>query len=124
MAYDNFTDDLKAQLNIVDIIGREVQMKKASESLSAVCEHADTKDITMLNLTDRNKVEDIRSMSSDINIKVVDVADEFDEKNLLDMGQAVFAIGSDTSVSTLLKLSKLCAEYDAKMLGCIYAAEL
>ena len=34
MAYDNFTDELKAQLNIVDIIGREVTLKKSGSNRS------------------------------------------------------------------------------------------
>ena len=37
MAYDNFTDDLKAQLNIVDIIGREVQLKKSGSNYMGLC---------------------------------------------------------------------------------------
>ena len=32
MAYDNFTDELKVQLNIVDIIGREVALKKSGSN--------------------------------------------------------------------------------------------
>lgn len=37
MAYDNFTDDLKAQLNIVDIIGREVPLKKSGSNYMGRC---------------------------------------------------------------------------------------
>ena len=37
MAYDNFTDELKAQLNIVDIIGREVQLKKSGSNYMGLC---------------------------------------------------------------------------------------
>lgn len=37
MAYDNFTDDLKAQLNIVDIIGREVKLKKSGSNYTGLC---------------------------------------------------------------------------------------
>ena len=37
MAYDNFTDDLKAQLNIVDIIGREVALKKSGSNYMGLC---------------------------------------------------------------------------------------
>ena len=37
MAYDNFTDDLKAQLNIVDIIGREVNLKKSGSNYMGLC---------------------------------------------------------------------------------------
>lgn len=37
MAYDNFTDDLKAQLNIVDIIGREVKLKKSGSNYMGLC---------------------------------------------------------------------------------------
>lgn len=37
MAYDNFTDDLKAQLNIVDIIGREVRLKKSGSNYIGLC---------------------------------------------------------------------------------------
>ena len=37
MAYDNFTDELKAQLNIVDIIGREVNLKKSGSNYMGLC---------------------------------------------------------------------------------------
>ena len=37
MAYDNFTDELKAQLNIVDIIGREVNLKKSGSGYMGLC---------------------------------------------------------------------------------------
>ena len=37
MAYDNFTDELKAQLNIVDIIGREVPLKKSGSNYMGLC---------------------------------------------------------------------------------------
>ena len=37
MAYDNFTDELKAQLNIVDIIGREVALKKSGSNYMGLC---------------------------------------------------------------------------------------
>ncbi|MBQ9272833.1 MAG: DNA primase [Mogibacterium sp.] len=37
MAYDNFTDDLKAQLNIVDVIGREVNLKKSGSNYMGLC---------------------------------------------------------------------------------------
>ena len=37
MAYDNFTDELKAQLNIVDIIGREVALKKSGSGYMGLC---------------------------------------------------------------------------------------
>lgn len=37
MAYDNFTDELKAQLNIVDIIGREVALKRSGSGYMGLC---------------------------------------------------------------------------------------
>ena len=37
MAYDNFTDELKAQLNIVDIIGHEVRLKKSGSNYMGLC---------------------------------------------------------------------------------------
>ena len=37
MAYDNFTDELKAQLNIVDVIGREVNLKKSGSNYMGLC---------------------------------------------------------------------------------------
>ena len=37
MAYDNFTDELKAQLNIVDVIGREVALKKSGSNYMGLC---------------------------------------------------------------------------------------
>lgn len=37
MAYDNFTDELKNQLNIVDIIGREVTLKKSGSNYMGRC---------------------------------------------------------------------------------------
>lgn len=37
MAYDNFTDDLKAQINIVDVIGREVSLKRSGSGYMGLC---------------------------------------------------------------------------------------
>ncbi len=37
MAYDNFTEELKAQLDIVDIIGREVKLKKSGSNYMGLC---------------------------------------------------------------------------------------
>jgi len=37
MAYDNFTDELKAQLNIVDIIGRVVTLKRSGSNYMGLC---------------------------------------------------------------------------------------
>lgn len=37
MAYDNFTDELKAQLNIVDVIGREVNLKRSGSNYMGLC---------------------------------------------------------------------------------------
>ncbi len=37
MAYDNFTEELKAQINIVDVIGREVNLKKTGSGYMGLC---------------------------------------------------------------------------------------
>ena len=37
MAWDNFIDDLKMQVNIVDVIGREVNLKKAGANYKGLC---------------------------------------------------------------------------------------
>ena len=37
MAWDNFIDDLKMQVNIVDVIGREVSLKKAGANYKGLC---------------------------------------------------------------------------------------
>lgn len=37
MAYDNFTDELKAQINIVDVIGREVNLKRSGSNYMGLC---------------------------------------------------------------------------------------
>ena len=37
MAWDNFIDDLKLQINIVDVVGREVQLKKAGANYKGLC---------------------------------------------------------------------------------------
>lgn len=37
MAYDNFTDELKAQINIVDVIGREVALKRSGSNYMGLC---------------------------------------------------------------------------------------
>ena len=37
MAYDNFTEDLKAQINIVDVIGREVNLKRTGSGYKGLC---------------------------------------------------------------------------------------
>ena len=37
MAYDNFTDELKARINIVDVIGREVALKRSGSGYMGLC---------------------------------------------------------------------------------------
>ncbi len=37
MAFDNSTDEIKNQINIVDVIGREVNLKKAGSSYKGLC---------------------------------------------------------------------------------------
>ena len=37
MAFDNSIDDIKQQVNIVDVIGREVNLKKAGSSYKGLC---------------------------------------------------------------------------------------
>ncbi|MBQ3291706.1 MAG: DNA primase [Mogibacterium sp.] len=37
MAWDNFIDELKMQVNIVDVVGREVNIKKAGSSYKGLC---------------------------------------------------------------------------------------
>ena len=37
MAWDNFIDELKLQLNIVDVVGREVDLKKAGANYKGLC---------------------------------------------------------------------------------------
>lgn len=37
MAWDNFIDDLKMQVNIVDVVGREVELKKAGANYKGLC---------------------------------------------------------------------------------------
>ena len=37
MAFDNATDDIKKQLNIVDVIGREVKLKKTGSGYTGLC---------------------------------------------------------------------------------------
>ena len=37
MAWDNFIDDLKLQVNIVDVVGREVDLKKAGANYKGLC---------------------------------------------------------------------------------------
>ncbi len=37
MAWDNFIDDLKMQVNIVDVVGREVDLKKAGANYKGLC---------------------------------------------------------------------------------------
>lgn len=37
MAFDNSTDEIKQQINIVDVIGREVSLKKAGSSYKGLC---------------------------------------------------------------------------------------
>ena len=37
MAWDNFIDELKLQVNIVDVVGREVDLKKAGANYKGLC---------------------------------------------------------------------------------------
>lgn len=107
------------------------QIDKTVEALNATCEHKEVRNLILLDLTDPkkpNKEKDIinsvidKADKNEIIIKNIDVAVEPEEKNLLDVENAVIAVSLNTKISALDKIVSLCEEYDVNIMGSIYTA--
>lgn len=104
----------------------ETQIKKTSESLFAVCNHAGIDELTLFKTISggrANKVIDkiISEMrKSDISIIVVEAYKDIDEKDLLGCKYGVLAVGKETKIAALRQLNALCVEYDINNVGSIF----
>ena len=108
------------------------QTGRITDSVDALCKHANIKEITFFNMTgekSENKSEVIDSLISGVKkngLKIVffDVSDDIDEKAMLDMNDTILAVTPDTKTSVLGKVMSLCRDYDINILGNVYIAEM
>lgn len=104
----------------------ETQIAKAIDSVEAICEHSQIKKITMFDMTGSANTlvsEIIDSIKGKgIDVETVDASEGVEDRSLLDVENAVFAAGPKTKVASLSELISLCADYDVRSLGSIYAA--
>ena len=102
------------------------QVSKAVDAVDAACEHAQTKKLTLFDMTGGagaqtgDIINGIRGKGIDVNI--VDAANGVEDKNLLDVEDSVLLIGPETKIPLLSGLMSLCADYDVRSLGSIYTA--
>lgn len=111
----------------------KTQIDRIKESVEAVCMHTQAKDVTFIKVTDTNSIETVREVipsiinatgNRDRNSNVLEVLSDVEEKNLLDIEDAILIIGDDTKVSHLRKVASLCRDYDINLLGSIYFSEM
>ena len=108
------------------------QIGRITESLAAVCSHAGTKTLTIMDCigaVDINASGIISSIVAEtekkgIESNTIDVSETIDENMLLDSEKAVIMVGDCTKTTTIRSLMTLCHEYDIKTLGSAYIAKM
>lgn len=116
----------KEKANTTAQIGRIV------ESFAAICSHAGTKTLTIMDCIgamDRNASGIISSIVSEtekkgIETNTIEVSETIYENMLLDSEKAVIMVGDCTKTTTIRSLMTLCNEYDIKTLGSTYIAKM
>ncbi len=101
----------------------EEQVKRTIATASSVCAHAGTNDIHILRVCgDQNAVEVLASSfrAHDISADILTIDNDFDERELLPVHNAIMCVDASAKASTVWNLVQLCAEYDITCLGCVY----
>ena len=112
-------------------IDSDTQTRKASSAISSVCKHADTTDLTVIDMAGRtqecNRIvnEILVSLQDDgISLNHIDAVSGIDEKMLLQVKNAVLLIDSDTKMADLWNATQLCNSYDVRRLGSVYTRRI
>ena len=111
----------------------EIQVNRIGQSVEAVCNHADAKDILLMRITDADNPEQKKDVlhsiydaigKNGISNKELDISGELEERDFLQTDKTILIIGNDTKVSKLSKIMNLCRDYDINVLGSIYISEM
>ena len=111
----------------------EKQIYKAVESIDAVSEYLGVREITIINSMDTAKENDIyntiKTIEDDLRSKNIetrhfDLSDIAEEKNLHSAKIIIPAVGKLSGLADLEKIKRLCSEYDIKIPGSIFVAEV
>lgn len=106
----------------------EKQISRAVSSIAAICENKEIKNITLLNIGPQG--DEITGVINDINAKlkledvdvnVVNLDKEIDEKTLVGVENAVMVVtADDTSSSLLVKTADILREFGIDCIGTVY----
>lgn len=106
---------------------KTVQIKKLSDSIITVCRRLDIKQLSVLATSPLNIGEiELMKEITDITAKkgitttVADCSDDFDETQLIDVLDVVFAIGPQTKINALHAINAACNDLRINNLGCIF----
>ena len=102
----------------------DLQVRKAVETMDAVCEHTGTRSFMLLDIT-RGTGRYVKAIiegakARGMSVDIIDAVNDFNEKSLLSTDNAVLVTGPDTKVSVLSEMMSLCSDYDISMLGSIF----
>lgn len=104
------------------------QIKKIAESITAVCKHKGTNECSLINITHCDEgCNEIMSLiaaeTAKMGVKtdIISLDDDFDEKQLLSVENAVLVTSHRTKVPMLGKINALCNAFTINILGCVYA---
>ena len=105
------------------------QIDRMASSIEAVCAHADSDSLTILNLINDDVLSDslMNSLKDAISNKglslnIVDIKEEVDEKGISQAGDSVIAVDDSTKINTISKVNNLCRDYGISKKGTIYTA--
>lgn len=103
----------------------ELQSAKTVDALIAACEHAGTKELTVLEIGSNGFSEQIdelveKAKKQGLKFKRAEVVEDIDEKILASSPSVMLTINSGSRISDVSKLAALCKEYDANILGNVF----
>ena len=100
-----------------------MQKEKAVETIESVCQRESVETLTIFGLTEQ--VSDIIEVIENKGIAVDGntVTDSTNEKELLNVKNALLAVGTDTKLSFLNKAISVCKDYGINILGCVFITE-
>lgn len=107
----------------------EVQTEKTINSLLAACEHADSRSISVLNMTGSDDSDILKSIQKKakkegLTLNETAVDSDVNERNLLAIDKALMILSNESKVSDAIKMTELCKDYDKDILGSIYIGEI
>lgn len=103
----------------------ELQSTKIVDALSAACEHAGTKELTVIETGSNEFSKHIdefleKAKKQGLKLNRVVATEDIDEKILASSPDVMLIINSGSRISNASKLAALCREYDANILGNVF----